>query len=803
MNKVFKVTTILAALLLTSILAVEMLSATHTNRALQVSTDKAYVSNASPGTTTIDVTIVDDVRDIDDAALSGGEALVAGDLIVTNLTTEPATNTLDISLSASETSFGIWTAQVTINVTGTTTTLNGILANDGDQIQITYKNTVGVASNARSPNTDYSYVIVDATGPTIANTSPADAFSTNVTTPEMRADVSDAASGLGSTPGVAPSKANVEATTQIFVDGGPNLPIATDLTGGVWQASVTPGLAAGGHTWQVVANDSLGNRTESDVFDIDIDSSAPAFVSGTTGETLDVDDITFAVAPTDRKSIHVVFNDELDGASVAADGSDFQVQLVQGGTALSVAGAELGADPLNRDVFITLTADLAPDAEPIVTVIGLIDDEAGNRNTAGENVTLADGLSPAVTASLTVDAAAGTLTNDVITIRISSDESTADPAEAYDSTNDIGLAVRRTGADGSVTTSAALVGGTRTVVAAGTQWDWVFTFDSATADDDEGEFNVYARVADGAGNGGDVGVAGGAASDDMVLFEVDRGIPEPVISFSNDDPNSFVNLGFTGEASEYDGDTHSTVTAVTATVDGASVVVDTIDSITYTIAAPSGGWSVAAHDLDVTATDEAGNTVTFDLEFTIVARAEYSIALRPGLNLISLPGVPSSVDINDVIPATHAINQVFSYDPSKAGGWLVAERGDDGLFAGTLTLISSDLAYFVRTDTFDPLTVLVPRISAIARVLPPALSLSKGWNLVPVIDASGDLTITTIDAATYFATISPVRVYTLDVFGKLVIVDHTGTLTASTTDNDVNVGQGYWVYVTADSTLIP
>ena len=70
----------------------------------------------------------------------------------------------------------------------------------------------------------------------------------------------------------------------------------------------------------------------------------------------------------------------------------------------------------------------------------------------------------------------------------------------------------------------------------------------------------------------------------------------------------------------------------------------------------------------------------------ITARAAFTINLRPGYNLVSLPGhAPESTDINDVIGADHSINQVLTYSPFIEGGWLSAERGDDGTFAGTLT----------------------------------------------------------------------------------------------------------------------
>lgn len=790
-KKALKVTTILAALLLMSVAAIQMLSAQQPQLITQ-SVDKDYVSNGilDSGMTTIFVTI-------DDPNRAGDGTLPIADIKVVNMDDATTTDEILVGNQAAEVgNTGVFLLTVNVHPTSTSQTASQIAAEHAERIQITYTPdpTDGTARNILAPKSDDPFVVVDAEAPTISNTLPEDDDATNDSSPTLRVDVSDAHSGLGGTPGVAASKAEVQDNSRVIVEGGPNLPVAADLGGGTWQIVYTPLLTEGAHVWSVQVDDAVGNRVNSDSFTINIDSTAPGFVAvsvdphSVTGNTLDAG----ASSDTDsRKAIELIFNDDMDGSSIS--GVDFRVELVAGGTALAVDSATHD-DALPRSVFVTMVDDLPSDATPLVTIIGIVADAAGNQNSAGENISVSDGLPPVVTIATTVDGAAGTLTSGEITVRVSVDETVADPAEAF--AGNIGLAVRKVSADGSVTTSAALVGGTRTIIASGTQWDWAFTFDASDIDTDEGAYNAYARIFDPDGNADDNGVASGAASDDMILFEVDRGIPAPTVTFSNDDPNTFVNLRFTGEASEYDGDTHGTVTGVTATVDGSTVEVSTIDSITYTIAAPAGGYSVAEHDLDVTATDEAGNTVAFDLAVEIIERVEFSIDLRPGLNLVSLPGSPSSTAINDVIPATHPINQVFTYDPTLAGGWLVAERGDDGLFAGTLTSIGPGLAYFVRTTTFEPLPVFIPRLTPGRQTLPPAISLQAGWNLVPVADPSGDeVGAATLAAATYFTTIDPVRVYGLNVFGQLIPVD--------VANDDVVLGDGYWVYVTGAGVLIP
>ena len=162
--------------------------------------------------------------------------------------------------------------------------------------------------------------------------------------------------------------------------------------------------------------------------------------------------------------------------------------------------------------------------------------------------------------------------------------------------------------------------------------------------------------------------------------------------------------------------------------------------------------------------------------------------------MISLSGEPTSNDINDVIASTHPINMVMTYDPSAAGGWLVAERNPDNgnKFEGTLSTIDSSTAYLVRTTTFQALEVLIPRVKLAERALPRTVSLSAGWNFVPVLDLSGDQAAGASQTAdAYFGSVSQVMVLGIDAEGHLA---------PATT---VAVGSGYLVYMDGADTLVP
>ena len=98
---------------------------------------------------------------------------------------------------------------------------------------------------------------------------------------------------------------------------------------------------------------------------------------------------------------------------------------------------------------------------------------------------------------------------------------------------------------------------------------------------------------------------------------------------------------------EYAGDTHTTVTITSATLSDADgnewvLVDDEVNllsssdwkSYSYLPATP---LALGEYTIEVTGEDEAGNSVTDDGTFKIVARPPVSITLNLGWNLISLP----------------------------------------------------------------------------------------------------------------------------------------------------------------------
>ena len=143
--------------------------------------------------------------------------------------------------------------------------------------------------------------------------------------------------------------------------------------------------------------------------------------------------------------------------------------------------------------------------------------------------------------------------------------------------------------------------------------------------------------------------------------------------------------------------------------------------------------------------DAAGNTNAAPHKGTVkvIKRKPYKLELRPGWNLVSLPGQPADTDVNAVIPADHPISAIRTYDRAS-GGWIFAEEDGEGRFIGPLVTgdnaigFTANNAYMLRTDSTQALEVDIPKIPAGAAVFLPTINIEQGWNMVPIVDPDGD-----------------------------------------------------------------
>ncbi len=206
-----------------------------------------------------------------------------------------------------------------------------------------------------------------------------------------------------------------------------------------------------------------------------------------------------------------------------------------------------------------------------------------------------------------------------------------------------------------------------------------------------------------------------------------------------------------GEEKEYAGDSHKTVQLSGVDVDvdladgsGASpdFSVSSSDNITYTLSVrnpPVGDYTVSFR-----AADEAGNVSlnagaaiadTLESEFVVKAAVATELRLDPGWNLISLPFQPANPSINSVLPENHPASLVMSYD-NASGLWVVSRRDPGtGMFTGDVSQLVATTAYFVFTDSLEPIKLIRPGLAtaAAAPAIPSAIAVKAGWNLVPVL----------------------------------------------------------------------
>ena len=561
-----------------------------------------------------------------------------------------------------------------------------------------------------------------------------------------------------------------------------------------------------------------------------------------------------------RNSIMLGFDDQsgLDASTVT--NSAFSVA---GNTVMSVLLIDSSKETDDDNVedlalvFLTLGEDLGPSDTPKVSLaVGVIKDKAGNAMT--EDVTslsTTDRLGPALTLS-----SSAALSKDTITITIEADEDLAGLPELWTTkvtTDNDALIATRTDAD------------KRTTEASGSLRR--FTARHAATSENSGEYNVFVKGEDT--TGANPGEAGNADPTNSAAFtyELDKKLnagEEPKVAVSNrenvqaeDTPPTvetispmIVTVDYGMEGNEYPGDSYKKVTLTSATLkvtfaDGLSDPVKTFDlatevsspdSIRFTI--PILNPKVGTYALTVKAEDEAGNaTGTNDhvIRWKVGPSQPVTIDLKPGWNLISLPFQPANPAINSVIPNDHPISLVMTYD-SAEGVWLFSRRdAETGMFTGDVSVITATSGYFVNTDSFKALSLLRPPLgtSAAAPAQPPAISVTAGWNLVPVstnqtpvpkgIDADiyfGTLGDTWLRAlawnplARVWITVSPSKAGAPSQDTEALNIapgtkkpdrcgrDHENPSTATANINapaQVCTGQGLWLWVTEDGTLIP
>ena len=627
-------------------------------------------------------------------------------------------------------------------------------------------------------------------------------------------------------------------------------------------------------TEEVLLSDANSDNPTCDPYVIKVDSTKPKMLHAETGRwwdsslsTGDSDDKTeYRTAKANKASILAIFDEHLDPATVQA--SDFEVNDAQPSSA-DVFNVKVRDDSADGDgdtvlydadavpqfvgenrgyVFLTLSGDLTPNAQPKVEMVDKVSDLAGNQQSTQQRDAQAnDRIGPTLTVSI-VEGDRPVTKKDV-TITVTSDENIGTPQvsfyliRSYSPTD--GDSVQTRGAEQKA--SARFVSARE--------------YSAKLTPNTDGLYSIYVEATDSAGSNkgeiGKVGTVGRMNGDtalngdmtlstaidvvgetDAILFERDKVIAKPDFdpaktgvnsSYETDDPNGFLRIDYSAEANEYtsqsvpareanasatpqitaraalsgdDLDTHGRLTVVSATLDGNDISGDLNPNSDGNIFQYHlDGMAVGEYDLEITVEDEAGNRNAAAHKGTIkiIERKPYKLELNPGWNLVSLPGQPADTDINEVIPADHPIDAVATYDPMVPGTWLTSLESGDGTFDGTVETIQAGLAYWIRTTSFEALEVDIPKPTPGATTtLLPTIQISQGWNLVPVLDVDGDFELATqMEDDNYFSGLTD---------GSVAAIYTYNTVTnswASVSETGVELGKGYWVYATKPGVIVP
>ena len=740
----------------------------------------------------------------------------------------------DVTITETGPSTQLYMGQVMISGDGATRGRDddGVYVQDGDTLTVTYLDKDG-------STVDSDDITVDAQAPTVSGISPDGGLRTNNERQGVTFTVTDAGSGI--------SIENLTDSITLMINGEP-----ADLRGSFLAASDgyevrfsqttkwTESKGADGgfgvrdgeeFLIEIMATDDAGNTNEVAARKMTVDITAPSVTDVKTGST--------------ATNIRVSFTEDLDEDSIDAD--DFWIDGLAAEAAKLVELGE-GDDKTRSTVDLTVAA-LDSDASPNVTIPkGMINDVAGNGNEKDER-NANDGIAPGLSSVLvdtplakekdkvktTLSSAEKLATGGVIvSINGPADDDTISGMKAASSTQPLEYAATVTVAKGTETGRYGV--SIQITDVAQNSSDNLTQVKNEEVTVEDGMVTVAKTPIgdsnfDGAVDSGDVTVPDGVTAGDVdasagtievdaadgdeiavtykyvadATFEVDH--DAPTISFTPASETSIENtspyIRVTFGDSEYPGDSHTEswlTSAMLTGPDGEETDVMgefvTGDNKNYLWAASD--LALGSHSLEIKGKDDNGNSATATMEFKITARSKVKVALVPGLNLISLPGVPADTAVDAVI-TNPDIEFVSTYDPTSPEGFQSAVRGPNGSFGSgqTLSIIDGSKAYWISTTSYASLEVDVPGYGGDAAAPPPVFRLAAGWNLVAVVAVNP--ATTAVDADDYLSGLSWSRGYG---YNNESLPPALEGFTPNS-DKMLTVGTGYWVYLTEAGDLVP
>ena len=213
----------------------------------------------------------------------------------------------------------------------------------------------------------------------------------------------------------------------------------------------------------------------------------------------------------------------------------------------------------------------------------------------------------------------------------------------------------------------------------------------------------------------------------------------------------------------------------------------------------------ATYTWSITGVDTVGNEVSENVEFTVIEAKPFKLQLKPGVNLVSIPGMPrDDGGMLDVMLADAPVSSVLTYDSMAAasGGnaWLSSVKDPEtGVFSGDITMIEPGRAYFITSAASYTVNV---KLEPVGTSLPPTIPVRQGYNAIGFV---------TISADRYRDRHRAVPDQHRVVGGLQLRPDAgcwleshpQGSVHRGQADHDKGTGQGLLVYAQYDATLTP
>jgi hypothetical protein len=718
-----------------------------------------------------------------------------------------------------------------------TATPKKIYAVDGALFTVDYKDQVPVKTITKT-------AYADLKAPTITLVQPANNSYTNITAQTFVVTVTDPASANSKASGLAVADVDNIVTQVLGAGAGTASANLTPLLTATnsFQVSFSQTIATNGVTkWWIATKDQVGNipifagtattnvkgagnpaaptTTPTGPFKINIDTVAATVVGASTktgGKTTSatansVTTITHAADTGKTSNVTVNFANGEAGADTGFAYIDESTIVLSEFTIGGAVPASSVTDTLGANILFTMDTALATDAKPKLTYNGTsLKDKSGNLiakfygtgsgAVGGGEKTVNDNLAPVISATTNV-----AIAQKEVTITVTSSEAlSTTPTVRTSFTEPNNTAISNLTAVSVTQTDTKTWTAKVTQADNGSQGHFVIVNGTDTA-------NITTIFGDDAPTA--------TPKVDILYFELDY--EDPALTFTDAAGATLANSAAIKEGTvwvvavfdededdqaDYNKDNSTTVTINSMTLKlksaatGTNISTDTsllftTDNKSFTLPVT---LAKGVYNWKIKGTDAMGNSKEVNSDFTVAAKAAYSLALKPGVNLVSIPGTPEGDGGNiDTMFGSLSVSSVVLYDRvadiAGENPWKTATKdAATGLFVGDISALEAGRAYFVTASSSGTAKVFVTEPSL---TLPPTVSIRQGWNAVGYWTIA-DVATTQMDL--YLNSISWSVAYSFD--------PTPGTGWGVIRPDDANTagkGVGYLVYATKDGTLTP